>query len=141
MSDLAVKLFMDESGIEDFETAKSVMFQYGLADPYLKAAEDAEAKDDEPTAIEAFIDGLEMSLELVSGLRFGVTSDAPKDFTDGLEVAMDHVKKILQIAVDTAKEDGLEDRVREATPLPLSQEKLLEIISSFFDTRREPPAR
>lgn len=140
MSDLAVKLFMDESGIEDFETAKSVMYKYGLADKYVEAASKVEDKD-EPTLIEAFTDGLEMALELVSGLRFGVTKDAPKDFTDGLEAAMMYVKEILQLAVTTAKEETLEDRVRSATPLPLGDEEVMKIVSSFFDTRREPPAR
>lgn len=136
MSDRAVKLFMEESGISDFETAKNVMFQYGLADKYVEAA----AKD-EPTHIEAFVDGLEMALELVSGLRFGVTKDAPQDFTDGLEAAMMYVKEILQLAVTTAKEETLEGRVREATPLPLGEEDVMKIVSSFFDNRREPSTR
>lgn len=142
MSDLAVKLFMAANNLDDFDVASGIMYKYGLAEPYESAATGLQpllTEDGE----EGFREGAEFVQEVFRGLRFQLPTECQgSEFARGIQFAMQQADALIQAAVDGARmsdEDvERETRIHEASILPLDVDSVMELVSSFFDNRREP---
>ncbi len=142
MTDLAVKLFMADSGIDNFDVAQTVLYRYGLAQPYDTLANKLQLilTDEAADADEAYAEGVEFAHQLVSGIQFAVNPETvPEQFCAGIEFCMEQVKAILQAAVDGARMDVTVDAPTYEGPLDLAQ--VLGVVAQFFDKTGEQTSR
>lgn len=90
MSDLAVKMFMADHSLTDFDEAKETALKFGLLDDYIPFANVLEPllDDDDTDYTSGFMDGISSALEILRKVRFGsLDPSVPEEFKDGVETA------------------------------------------------------
>ncbi len=135
MSDLAVKLFMIDNDMHDFDSAQKVMLRYGIGQEYADKAAQIEAiAGGEDDSEAAFADGAAFIGEVVEAIKFAVPG-TPDDYDpmqkallEGVEIAADAIKQVVAKAVAAAQ-----GKVDES-PLPeaLDDAQVRDLFTAIF---------